>query len=129
MTGNLNSLNVYPVEGCKYHCGEIDKPFAKVHSNHFNAVGSDGAYYAQMTNTVLGTTDTQGFGDIWAGNSTAKGKAGNAKGRVIIFNSGTGYAVIQDNDAVNTARTLTLPKVTGQIPVVSVSGTTLNINY
>lgn len=129
MTGDLTSQNIYPAESSEYQCGSVTEPFAKIHSNRLNATGSDGALYAQLTTSTEGTTDTQGLGDVWVGNSIAKGTAGNAKGRVIIYNSGTGYSVIQDNDAVNTARTLTLPKVTGQIPVVSVSGTTLNINF
>jgi len=129
MAGTLNSQNVYPVEGSRYHCGETDKPFAKVHSNHFDAMGSDGSYYAQLTATVQGTADTLGIGDVWLGNSIPQGKAGNARGRIVLFNANSAYSVIQDNDAATASRVLTLPKVTGQIPVAAVSGTTLYISY
>ena len=129
MTGNLNSQNVYPVAGSTYNCGSVYNPFQAVVSNNLYATGSDGSHYVQLRTTLLGTTTTQGTADIWAGNDIAKGTAGNAKGRVIICNANNVHGIIVDNDAATVNRTFTLPKVAGQLPVVSVSGTTLNITY
>lgn len=129
MAGNLNSQNVYPVAGSTYNCGSTSNPFAFTNSNKFYAVGADGTIYAQLISNRAGTTSTLGLADLWLGNGIASGTAKNARGRIILYNSGSGYSVIQDNDSTNTNRSLTLPKVGGTIPVVSLSGTTLTINY
>ena len=129
MTGDLTSQNIYPETSSASTCGSTLKPFASTNSNKFYAVGTDAGIYAQLLSSRAGTTSTVGLGDLWLGNNVASGTAKNAKGRIILCNSGIGYSVIQDNDSTNTNRTLTLPKVSGTIPVVSVSGTTLNINF
>lgn len=129
MTGNLNSQNVYPTKGSTYNCGSVDRPFHSTCSNYLYSIGSDGKIYARLQATTLGTTTTQGYTDIYIGNGTATGTEGNSKGRILLYNSGSNYAIIQDHDSATTNRTLTLPRSSGQIPVAAVSGTTLNITY
>ncbi len=128
LTGSIYTGAVYPSKSSTYYCGRIAEPWAGVYSNNFTIIGSDNKSYV-VTKATLGTTSTSGTGDIWLGTNIAEGTAGNAKGRVILYNSGSRYAVIQDNDSATGNRTLTLPSKSGTIPVVSVSGTTLNINF
>lgn len=128
MTGTLTSNHVYPATSSTYNSGRIAQPWAGVYANNHTVIGSDNKSYVVLKATN-GTTSTSGTGDIWLGTNLAEGTAGNAKGRVILYNSGSRYAVIQDNDSATANRTLTLPAKAGTIPVVSVSGTTLNINF
>lgn len=129
MTGDITSQNISPETGSTNNCGSVSNPFASVCSNGFYAIGSDALSYAQVKATTLGTETIQGYSDILVGNGIANGTAGNAKGRVIVYGSGANYAVIQDHDSATAVHTLTLPRVSGQIPVVAVSGTTLSITY
>ena len=126
LTGQIYTGNVYPSKSSTYNCGRIAEPWAGVYSNNFTIIGSDNKSYV-VTKATLGTTSVEGSGDLWLGTNIAKGTAGNAQGRIIMYNSGTVYAVIQDNDSATANRTFTLPKTAGILVSGSVSGTTLNL--
>jgi hypothetical protein len=127
MTGNINTCSLVPAKSSTYHVGNSSTPFASMRSNAYIALGSDLVQYAKFYAGALGTASTVGLSDIQLGNATASGTAGNAKGRVILYNSGSKYAVIQDNDSATANRTFTLPKTAGILVSGSVSGTTLNL--
>ena len=65
-------------------------------------------------NIKNGTADVEGFVELYLGNATAKGSAGNKTGRVALYSNGTRYhLIIPSNNAITTNITHTLPTVSG----------------
>ena len=76
---------------------------------------------------ALGTTDTNGNAIFVLGNGTASGTVGNAYATIRMYGTDTGYTQIKPGNNTTSNINLTLPSVSGKIPIVSLSGSTLNI--
>lgn len=127
MAGTISSASIVPKTANTYNLGGLASPFAGVYANNHVVMGSDSNRYAQYKVDRLGTASQIGLGGIWLGNDTVSGKEGNAQGRIIMYNSGSVYAVIQDNNSATQNRSFTLPSKAGTILAGTISGTTLNI--
>ena len=57
-------------------------------------INDDTSTYAYINKQTTGTTSTVGLGQITAGNDIASGKAGNARGRIALYGTSTGYTAL-----------------------------------
>lgn len=84
--------------------------FASSTSNNTQRVNNGLKYY-----TLEGTASANGYGQIFLGNSTAEGTAGNKYGNLRIYSKSSNYAVISGNTTLTANRTLTVPDAGGTI--------------
>lgn len=65
-------------------------------------------------NIKEGTTNAEGFVELYLGSATAKGSAGNKTGKIALYSNGTNYhLIIPSNNSITTNITHTLPTVSG----------------
>lgn len=86
---------------------------------------NDGLKYT----TMEGTASTVGVARMVVGNNTATGTAGNKRGTVRVYNSGTYYTDVVNNENQGGNNTAQLPRSNGYIPVFesgSITSGTLN---
>jgi hypothetical protein len=126
MTGNMNSNSIAPNAPDTYYCGSSENYWKQIYCHHYYAKYAD-AIYARLYAHTAGTTTTDGVGRVLLGNNTPSGTNGNARGQIIMYGTSSGQSTIVTGNNSTSNITLTLPSVTGKIPVVSLSGTTLTI--
>lgn len=127
MTGNITTCSVIPSQDNAYHLGTSGSAFQTVKATHLTA-HSQGSNYIQASVFTVGTENTLGYGRLLVGNSTPKGTAGNARGQILVYDENGHYvSIVAQPNTVNPA--LNLPTKSGTIPVASLSGTTLTINF
>lgn len=127
MTGNLMSRSIIPETDNTYHLGTSSSVFQTVRSFSLRADYQNSNYVNAYVQTI-GTASTLGYGRLTIGNSTPKGTAGNARGQILVYDENGHYVSICAKP--NTANpALELPTKSGTIPVASLSGTTLTINF
>lgn len=129
MTGNITTQSILPQKATASVCGTADKPYltmsAKGHYLYDSTLKDCGSFAVQ----VDGTSQQIGYATLTLGNNLVSGTAGNSRGRVLLYNPKGVYTYIDTNDNATVSNRLVLPTASGIIPVVSVSGTTLNINF
>ena len=72
-------------------------------------------YYTQN-----GTTSVVGEGTLCLGNSTASGTAGNKRGYIRLYGTGSGYQALATGNTSNTSYTATFPAKTGNVGLYTV---------
>ena len=114
--GSLETAgNIMPTSDGSYKIGDSENRFSQVVAQNVHAYDSNAKHYASLRTVTVGTADTQGVGRLIAGNSTASGTAGNAKGQVLLYGTNTGYTAITPGNDTTSNITLTLPSATGTL--------------
>ena len=129
MTGSLKTTDVRPSAEFTSYCGHSSYPWQQVNSRYFQMYNNDGTgyIYGRLFAHTAGTTSAVGVGRLQLGNNTVSGTVGNAQGSIIMYGTSSGYTSLVAGNNTTSNVNLTLPSVTGKIPVVSLSGTTLTI--
>lgn len=65
--------------------------------------------------TLEGTASVTGYGQLFLGNSTAKGTASNKYGGIRLYSNSSNYAAFSGNTSLTANRTLTVPDATGTL--------------
>lgn len=73
------------------------------------------SYYSYINRHTIGTTSTTGLGQVVVGNDIASGKAGNARGRIVIYGTNTGYTALYTRNNGTSNNTLYLPSIDGGV--------------
>lgn len=73
------------------------------------------SYYGYINRHTIGTTSTTGLGQVVVGNDIASGKAGNARGRIAIYGTNTGYTALYTRNNGTSNNTLYLPSIDGGV--------------
>lgn len=68
---------------------------------------------------TIGTTETEGETVIMAGNSKAKGTAGNSTGKILLYGDSSTFAVIKPSSGMTSNSAFVLPKTGGTLATTS----------
>ena len=77
-------------------------------------------YTSGGASATQGTAGTQGYFNLYLGNNTARSTtlnagAGNSKGRLYLYGSGTGYSLLQSANSSGTSYTVNIPAADGNM--------------
>lgn len=75
--------------------------------------------YARIRKDVTGTTSTVGYGQLTLGNNIASGTAGNARGRIGLYGTSSGYTMLYPGYAGTSNITINLPSSSGTLALSS----------
>lgn len=68
---------------------------------------------------TIGTTETEGETVLMAGNSKAKGTAGNSTGKILLYGDSSNFAVIKPSSGMTSNSAFVLPKTGGTLATTS----------
>lgn len=85
-----------------------------------SGINADTNYVARGNNgfryrTLEGTTDDNGYGSLWLGNSSASGTDGNKFGVVVLYSTGTGYCSLRATESTGGSYVNYLPAKGGTL--------------
>lgn len=118
LTGTLTSNSVIPSADKSYTLGTADKAYNGAYSRHYR-IQTDNTSYGNLTAFTKGTADTVGETRLALGNSTPEGTAGNAYGRIQLYNKGTYYTLLKANENLTGTPTINLPVTSGTLALTS----------
>lgn len=75
--------------------------------------------YARIRKDVTGTTSTVGYGQLTLGNNIPSGTAGNARGRIGLYGTSSGYTMLYPGYAGTSNITINLPSSSGTLALSS----------
>lgn len=120
-TSATKTANIYPSSSNAYSSGLKSNPWAAVYGVIYDVIDVNNENVGKFASTTTGTTDTVGSTELYVGNSTASGVAGNARGHIYIYGTGTAYSRFLS--AATSNRDITIPNVAGNM-VISNTATT-----
>lgn len=128
LTSTLYTSSVRPRSDIEHNLGYSTVAYKNTYSEIYN-IQSSGHRYGVLYMSAAGTTSVNGVGRLRLGNDIASGTAGNASGRIDFYGTSTGLTSLTPSNNTTSNIAVRLPSVSGIMPVVSVSGTTLTIQY
>ena len=115
VSATLNkNLYFYPNTAVTGSIGHASYPWASSYYKNMYLQTADNTYGSFRTYTE-GTTDTQGDVRLYIGNNKATGTEGNARGRIILYGTGTGYTWLNPGYNEDSSITVTLPSGGGTL--------------
>lgn len=118
--GGISTSGAITTTGNGNHSiGSTSNRFNTIIGTNIHVYDTNAQHYASLRTTTVGTADTQGVGRLVAGNNIASGTAGNAKGQILLYGTNTGYTAISPGYNSTSSITVTLPSITGSLPVMS----------
>ena len=120
-TSTTRTVNIYPSVANSYTSGLTTSPWAAVYGILFDVRDTSNENVGKFISTTPGTTSTTGAAELYIGNNKADKTAGNAKGYLYIYGSGTAYS--RFSSAATSNRNITIPDVAGNM-VISNTATT-----
>ena len=118
LADTLTTRDITPNADVTYNIGKTGKAYKYIYSQAYNI--NNGNYnYGMLYMPTAGTTTVLGEGRLTLGNNTAKGTAGNAYGRIIMYGEGSGYTVIKPGYNAASSISISLPSSGGTLALTT----------
>lgn len=98
--------------------GTASSAFNNMSAKQFTIYPSTGTLYGYIKIQTEGTTSAGGETRFSIGNNIATGTAHNAKGKILIYGTNTGYTAIDPGNNSTSNITVELPSANGKIPLM-----------
>lgn len=99
--------------------GTASSAFNNMSAKQFTIYPSTNTLYGYIKIQTEGTTSAGGETRFSIGNNVATGTAHNAKGKILIYGTNTGYTAIDPGNNSTSNITVELPSASGKIPIMA----------
>ena len=132
LTGHLTTeKHIYPsvAKGNTNQLGITTNPWHYVMARNYSIRDANNAAIGSFVVNTTGTAETQGDVRLLVGNSAAAGTAGNARGRLFIYDTSKYYGQLLCNGDLTANRSFYFPNVSGTLLCANSGNLNMPITY